>query len=125
MKHREADFQTIFGKYIRIKKLYGNFELKRTSTDKLLLSEVKPHQLAGLLAAQENGFFWKLSDADPRQKPFDCSFSPPCDSWIVIRYPGVFFIILATCFAEECKDPNKKSISKQRAREICAFEVEL
>lgn len=123
MIKREANFQTVFNQYLRAKKLYGHFELKQTSGNSIPFSDVKLHQVEGLLAAQENGFVWKLSDEDSRQKPFDCISTPPTLSYVVFKYPGVFYIISILGMIQERIDNKRKSLTKERAKAICLYEV--
>lgn len=115
---REANFQTVFGQYARKKKLYGNFELKQTTTNSLplIIKGRLKRQIDSLVTAQESGYFWKHSDADPREKLFDCSFVPPVDGYMVIKYPGQFSIINVYDFITESK--RVKTLTKKRAEEI-------
>lgn len=126
MKKREASFQTEFNKYLRAKKLYGVFELKQTTTNYFLFDAVKPHQVDGLLAAQDYGFVWKLSDMDIREKPFDCMNVPPVPGYVVIKYPGAFFIITIIAFLnakERNRNKNRRTLSKEVAEQICHLKV--
>lgn len=130
MIKREADFQIIFNKYLRAlreqgKPLCGNFELKQTTTDRIDYSEVKPHQVDGLLAAEKKGFVWKYSDEDSRQKPFDCSSNPPLVGWVVLKYPGVFYGITIKDFLEHKKSSKDKSITSGECDKIAQFTVYL
>lgn len=97
MQKREAKFQTVFNKYLReLQKRgegYGHYELKQTQTKSFAFSKIQDHQIAGLMAAEMNGFVWKYSDQDQRMKPFDCSSMPRMKSYIVIKYPECFCII--------------------------------
>jgi len=122
---REANFQTLFGQYVRKKKLYGNFELKQTTTSSLpvTIKGTLKRQTESLVTAQESGLFWKHSDADPREKPCDCSFIPPVDGYMVIKYPGQFSIINVYDFISESK--RVKSLTKKRAEEIAITTVYL
>lgn len=118
MKKREANFQTIFNQYLRKKKLAGFFELKEAKNDSLPFSSVKEHQLSGLIAASNNGFVWKLSDEDQRQKPFDCMYAPKNPGYVVIKYSKVFCIMTAQMFEEERDISTRKSLTKARALEL-------
>lgn len=123
MKKREANFQTIFNQYLRKKRLVGFFELKDAKGDSLPFSAVKEHQLSGLISASNMGFVWKLSDEDSRQKPFDCFYASPANGYVVIKYGKVFYIILAQTFELERDLSTRKSLTKQRAKELSTSEV--
>lgn len=128
MTKHEAKFQAEFNNYLReLKKkkrpLYGNFELKRTLSLSIPFSSVKAHQDTGLLAAQKEGYIWKHSDEDSREKPFDCSSVPPITGYVVIRYPGIFFIITVEAFLNEKQNSTRKSLTESRAAQICFREV--
>lgn len=125
MKKSEAKFQTIFNQYLRKKRLYGYFELKETSGLSLPFSAVKEHQVDGLLAAHSNGFVWKLSDEDSREKPFDCIHTTPLMGYVVIKYPNAFYIINIYHFLAEKEVSPHKSLYEDRARAICIGEVKL
>lgn len=129
MNKHEASFQTIFGRYLkaRKRKIHGHFELKQTRTDSIPFSCVKEHQENGLYAAQRESFFWKHSDQDERQKPFDCSYVPPLTTYVVIKYAlsRKFYIITYTWFLKEKEESKRKSLTEERAKKICAFEVQL
>lgn len=115
---READFQTQFNRYLRETKMIGAFELKQTKTYLLPFSALKEHQEHGLLAAQINGFVWKLSDADPREKPFDCISTGTIPAYVVIKYPKLFAIIKIEAFIKERNESVLKSLPRERAKEI-------
>ena len=56
----------------------------------------QPHQYLRLRdAAGEKGVFWKISDADPRQKPWDCFFVANVPAYLVIWFDKYkrFFLI--------------------------------
>lgn len=75
------------------------FEPKVTKTGTFNLKQWRkkqPHQYLRLRdAAGEKGVFWKISDLDVRQKPFDCIFVSNVPSYLVIWYDKhkVFFNI--------------------------------
>lgn len=123
MNKKEAKFQTVFNQYLRKKKLFGYFELKEATGDSLPFSAIKQHQLNGLLAASRNGFVWKLSDQDQREKPFDCMYTKPAGAYVVIKYGKVFYIITAQMFHFQSEVSESKSLTKQRAKEISTYEV--
>jgi hypothetical protein len=120
---KEAKFQTIFNQYIRIKRIPGVFELKQTESDTLLFSALKEHQKKGLLATTHEGVVWKLSDSDPREKPFDCISTPPLNAYVAIKYPNFFCIIHAYIFINEEGRSKEKSLSSERARQLASYTV--
>lgn len=104
--------------------IYGNFELKQTTTDSILFSCLRDVQKKGLPKMEENGLAFKWSDADPREKPCDFLSIPPLPSYVVIKYPGVFCMIRVDDFLEEeKKDIKKKSLSVTRAKHIAERSV--
>ena len=127
MKKREAALTTIFGKYLEASKppLYGYYELKQTTKNSLSFASVDEHQYQKLKAAQANGFRWKHSDVDPRQKAMDYQFTPPLTSYIVIRWKDVFTMITYDKFVHERDTATRKSITKERALQIATKVVYL
>jgi len=120
---KEAKWQTVWNQYVRQKKIYGYFELKQTETESIPFTDVKPHQLSGLEASENNGFCWKLSDADFREKPFDSFFALPAPSYVVIKFPDAFYMIRTFLFIKEMKESNRKSLTVDRAKEICCKRI--
>ena len=118
MKKSEAHWQTIWNQYVREKNLYGYFELKYTDKDSMPFNAVKDHQRLGLLASEANGFVWKLSDADMREKPFDSFNAKPAPAYVVIKFPGGFYVINIKVFLAEESISEKKSIHIDRAKEL-------
>lgn len=128
MKKREANFQTTFSSYVQKKKIIGNFELKQTTGNSFPFKNSKSgqdRQINSLVTAQQEGYFWKFSDEDSREKLFDCSNVPPIDGYIVIKYPKVFCIINIYDFIAEDKRSERRSLTKERAMEISIVNVEL
>jgi len=118
MIKREARLQTMFNKYVEETGILGYFELKQTKANSLAYNSLAEHQEDGLIAAKISGFRWKLSDADPRQKPFDYVSAPPMDSFVVIGWTDCFTIIHMSSFERERNKKERKSIAKDRAKEI-------
>jgi len=124
MKKREASFQTVFGNYIKVKGLIGNFELKQTTEDYLNFNDKRLiRQCESLLSASAYGYFWKHSDSDQREKPFDCSNIPPLPGFIVIKYPKFFCIIYVEKFMLEKQNSKRESLTSQRAMELALYTV--
>lgn len=118
MIKREANFNVVFGRYLRATGMIGAFELKITKGNSIAFSALKDHQEHGLLAAQISGFIWKLSDADPREKPFDCISTGTIPSYIVIKFPKMFCIIKIEAWIKERNHSTVKSLSLDRAKNI-------
>lgn len=105
--------------------IYGYIEYKQTKTNTFNLSNFEPHQLASLEACQSNGLVWKISDADPRQKPCDTLSLPPgMTSWVGIIYDDCCcFIFLDRLILY--KDSGLKSIKKDKAKQLATYIVRL
>lgn len=93
MNKIEAKWNTIFNAYLRHSDMLGYFELKYTDKDYFSFYKIEKHQLEGLQASEQNGFVWKLSDQDIREKPFDCFSTPPLPSYLVIVFTNTFYCI--------------------------------
>jgi len=118
---REANKTPFFEKWVRLKKLYGYFELKQTTTDSLSFSLVPEHQIDSLLALQDSGLLWKHSDLDMRTKPGDLQFTPPLPAFVVIKYPKEYCVIPVNNFIFERDHSKRKSLTVERAREISTY----
>lgn len=123
MNKREARFQVVFTNYLKEmnkKKFYGSFELKRTITDSISFKALKPHQESGLSVIGKQGLVWKLSDADPREKPCDCISTPPLPPYVVIKFKKLATIIsLGDLLKEE--ETGAKTLTLQRAKDIAKY----
>lgn len=92
MKKVEAKFQTWFGKELEKNPekypVSAAFELKQTPGGTFNVKgwvKKYSHQPRGLLNANSvNGVYFKLSDADPRAKPFDCILMRESPAFLVI-----------------------------------------
>ena len=114
---KEAHWQTKFNQYLRETRIHGFFELKQTETNSLPLSAIETHQYEGLQATQFEGLVWKFSDEDRRQKPCDCVCIPPLPSFIVIKFPDGFYMVLISKIVL-LKERKVKSITLQMAKDI-------
>lgn len=125
MNKKEATYQTKFNQYLRLTGLRGYFELKYISkkVKNFNYRLIEPHQIASLLAAQDTGFVFKLSDADPRIKPFDCISTPPLFSYVVLIFESRCFIIAIDDFLRERDTTGAKSLSLDRSFDICTKTV--
>ncbi len=98
MRKPEAKWQTIWNQYLREMRdkgqpIWGYFELKQTMKNSLPFSKIEIHQYDGLQATEKNGLVWKYSDEDSRQKPCDCSCTPPLTSYLVIKFTDAYYMI--------------------------------
>lgn len=119
---REAKVTPEITAYIKLKRIYGNIEVKQTTTNRFNLSNFEEQQVASLLASELSGLVWKHSDADPRLKPCDISSMPPIPSYIVIKYPKSIFFIW-TYHIHQYIINGVKSLTSEEARELSTFEL--
>jgi hypothetical protein len=95
MNKKEAKLQVIWGQYIRQTnpRWYGYFELKQTNKSYFSFDKIENSQILGLPALEKDGFYWKLSDSDMREKPCDCISTPPLPAYLVIKFPDAFYAV--------------------------------
>lgn len=124
MKKREAKFQTLWNQYIRETRIPGFFELKQTPGKSLPFSKIEKHQWDSLLAMEESGLVWKLSDEDSRQKPCDCFCTPPLPAYLVIRYDELFYMVRIKEVVK-IREEGLISITEERAKEVAEKIVKL
>lgn len=123
----EKDFQTQFSEYNSKKKLAGAFELK-DSLGKMSISynSFEEQQIPSLQAIQNDGFRWKLSDADRRLKPCDYISTEPMRGFIALKFPkNICYIIDLDEFIRFRDQSSRKSITKEEAERICEREIQL
>lgn len=127
MIKREANFGVLFRHWVRsvLWLQSGAFELKQTTTGSFPFDEVQEHQLDALLAAQTNGILYKIPDDSRGIKPFDMVYLKATPSYVVIRYPDFFCLILVNVFIQEKKMSTRKSLLAFRARAIALVVVDL
>ena len=126
MIKREAAFTQLFRHWLKANPMYSAaFELKQTTTDSLPFSDVQEHQMAALMAAEGEGLIYKAPDDSRGIKPFDIFYLRHATSYIVIKYPHFFVIILARVFGYEKAMSARKSLTSRRARELSTVCVEL
>lgn len=118
MKHREAKKTTDLDKMLPKLGIYGAIEYKQTKGNTIRLTDFQPHQIPSLEAFQQSGLVWKLSDADPRQKPCDTLSLPPgMTSWVGLIYDD------RCCFIFVDRILGLKSITKEQAQELATYVV--
>lgn len=130
---KETDIQTIFGKN---NKIHGCFELKLSKKNSIAFNAVKPHQVIALSKASGSGLFHKISDFPMfagskarfnSQKPFDCVFLKETPSFVVVCWyvplkPKEFHYILIEDWLGEEAVSKRKSLTKERSKEICLYD---
>ena len=121
----ESKIQTKFAQYLLQTRKYFYYELKRASCGRFYYRDIAEHQINGLLSAQEHGLVWKLSDADPRQKPFDGFSAPPMNAYVCIAFDTVVYAIPIQTLLAERDEFQQKSLRYHRARELAQYIVEL
>ncbi len=128
MKRLESKFQTKFGKWVFYrwpKDRYAHFELKVARGNALPFSAVSEKQKRNLRIALRR-FFHKYSDIDRLGTPFDCSYVGPAECFVVVQYDKPknkeFFLCPIESFLEEEEVSTRKSLTEERARQICHTE---
>lgn len=131
MSYLESDFQSDFSAWIRKTKYSFTtaFELKVCKDNKPLgfESSFQPQQLPKLFQAKHGCVYKKLSDMDPSLKPFDCLQICNARAYVVVlwyapREPKIMYWIDIDTFLKEKDSSNRKSLTKQRASEICEYQ---
>jgi hypothetical protein len=129
LQKREADFTLTFRHWLKANRdSFGcaAFELKQTRSCSLPFSDVQEHQIDALLAAKSGqGILYKAPDDSRGIKPFDLFYLKASDAFIVIKYPGYFFIIDVHRFIEERDSSDRKSLTSLRAMQIANTSVNL
>lgn len=124
MNRLEAKFQTKFTRWLKYRWVPSNahFELKVARTDSLPFSAVSKKQKINLRLAQ-NKFNYTYSDFDRNGTPFDCSFVGPAKCFVVVQYNKSknkeFFLCPIDAFLAEESHSDRKSLTEDRARDIC------
>ena len=122
MKHREATKTTDFNKSLKKLGIYGIVEYKYIDKNTFNMSKFESHQIPSGIAFQESGLVWKLSDADPREKPGDVLSLPPgMTYWIGLIFENTCYFI----FLDRLLDYGKSSITKEKAKELATYIVNL
>jgi len=124
---REFQFGKLFRHWLKANPMpSAAFELKQTTTDSIPFSDVKEHQIDALLAAHAgDGFLYKIPDDSAGIKPFDFVYLNDVQAYVVIRYPGAFYLITVARFLLEKQQSTRKSLTSKRAGEIASFGVKL
>lgn len=125
MAKREAEFGLLFRHWLRAnpRPVSCAFELKQTTINSLPFSDVQEHQLAALLAVTDSSLLYKIPDDSRGVKPFDMVYLTHADAFVVIKYPDCFVLIEPQEFIWERDHSERKSLTSERAREICTVYV--
>lgn len=120
MQKKESKWQIVFNKYLRQERglNYGFYELKDAAGEYFNYKNFEDHQIESLTSLRWSGLVWKLSDADPRQKPCDTMCVPPLPAYVVIKYPKFFAVITVEDFVADRDARKRKSLSYQQALSI-------
>jgi len=124
MKKKEADFGILFRHWIKANPQYSSaYELKQTTKDNIAFSCLEDNQINWLQAIKsQKGAFIRIQGTNGEP---DYIYLRNVKSWIVIKYPQVFYIINISDFLREKKKSNRKSLTSERAREISTIAIDL
>lgn len=133
MLRLESKFTTLFGRWLRYKwpkNRTAHFELKVARGNSLPFNAVSDKQKTNLKIAQK-GFYYKYPDMDRLGTPFDCSLIGEAETFVVVQYDygenkpknKEFFMCLIDVFLNEEKVSDRKSLTEDRARELCRIET--
>lgn len=114
----EADFGVRFRRWWEANPMLGTFELKHThGADYLLFSKVETEQIAfANMARSEKGILTRVAYGTRGAADYIGLVSMPV--FAVIAYPGEFAIVPMEAFVHERDHSGRKSLTKERAREI-------
>lgn len=115
---REAKITQLWNQYCRKEQLFGVFELKQVQGDKFYFFAFEPHQIDSLMAVEEGGLVWKLSDLDFRKKPADVISLPPSPAFVVVKYPDAFVMIRINEFVNFMNNTQNSFMTYKEARNI-------
>lgn len=118
---KEAKHQILWSKYVQNQNKKGKYfyyELKQTRVDYFPFDSFEEQQIPSLLALQNNGFCYKMSDADTRLKPCDGMSLPPLPSYVVVKYPKAFIMISINNFIHTRDTNKRKSLTYEKALSI-------
>jgi len=124
----EKDFQNLFNKWVKAKYNYSAaFELKITKKDNIPFSSIQKHQIESLQAVENHKLVYKISDSGIGFKPFDSFCMSSLPAYVVVlfykaRSVNTFYGIRINKWVEEdCMSTVRRSLTQQRASEICEF----
>lgn len=124
-KKWEAQFLTkVFRPWIHVnghRLQSGPIEAKHCrGKDSISFSAVEKHQRNALLACTSTkGYYHKISDMSAEIKGCDSFFYRNAPAYLVFAYTKKFYIISIHNFLHEDKISKRRSLTEQRASEIC------
>lgn len=125
MKKWEAQFLTkVFRPWIHVnghKLESGPIEAKSSrGKDYIPFNAVEKHQINALIACTtDRGYYHKISDMSAETKGMDGFYFRNAKSHLVFAYKNIFYLIDLFVFLNEEKISSRKSLTEQRASEIC------
>lgn len=125
MKKSEQSFATIYQQWVRAggyKRIQSApWEAKHCrGKDAIPFAEVPEHQRNALLACTtDKGYIYKISDQSAGTKGFDGFFFKNSPAYLVFAYTKKFYIISIHNFLHEDKVSKRRSLTEDRAKEIC------
>jgi len=123
MKKREASFQILFKHWVLAQpkpECSQAWELKRTTKESIAFNAVVERQVQTLLQVEGRGSYYKIPDDSIGYKPYDCELVIG-HGWVVIAFGEritEFFMIRVNDWLHEKEISERKSITRERAREI-------
>lgn len=111
----------MFGRWLQY--AYGGppavFELKRSMTSSLPLSQIKDHQLRALRQVA-TGFYHKLPDDSRSYKPFDCFYMTGIEGYLVVAYGATLtgFYVVPVSEILKLKEAGVISLKEDHAATI-------
>lgn len=129
---KEAEIQVKINHYIKSligtpKELTGGFETKVSHTSSFSLNSLEPQQLTHLTSLLTTALYWKLSDVDPRKKPFDFFVLPAGYSYLVIHFTKskITYVVLFVDILALKKTKKKQTFSEEEISQIATRIVKL
>ena len=125
MKKREQSFCSIYQQWVRAggykRIVTAPWEAKHCrGEDSIPFREVPDDERNALLACTtEKGYIYKISDQSTGAKGFDGFFFKNSPAYLVFAYTKKFYIISIHNFLHEDKVSKRRSLTEQRASEIC------
>lgn len=125
MKKREAKFSTTFRHWIRANppRETCHFEVKQTQKDYISFSCVESQQIEYGEAIRDSAKGVLMRNMAGNGEP-DYSYLYRDPVFIVIKYPAAFFIIPLAAFLLEKEISKRRSLTADRAGDICTTRVD-
>lgn len=125
---REANFTMQFRHWLMANpRLSAAYELKQTTGGSIPFSALQEHQAEALMAVKrgKTGFLYKAPDDSRGTKPFDMFYLRGGFAYVVVKFPGEFSIIDIDTWLLEQARSKRKSLTKERARDISTNTVKV